>query len=99
MSSQIQIYMHGISVGDQLSIDRKKLTWDYNSSASILSLIIIENSHLSHNQSDAYLIQQCFTLNPLHRKIIMHILHTVLYPFLMVLTWRIYSTIKSFSGG
>ena len=61
MSSQIQIYMHGISVGDQLSIDRKKLTWDYNSSASILSLIIIENSHLSLNQSDAYLIQQCFT--------------------------------------
>ena len=61
MSSQIQIYIHGISVGDQLSIDCKKLSWDYNSFVSILSLTIIENSHLSLNQSDAYLIKQCFT--------------------------------------
>ena len=37
-------------------------------------------------------------LNLLHPNISMHILHTVLYTFLMVLTRRIYLKIKSFFG-
>ena len=36
-------------------------------------------------------------LNPLHPKIIMHILHTVFYTFPKVLTRRICLIIKSFS--
>ena len=35
-------------------------------------------------------------LNPLHPNISMHILHTVLYTFPMVLTWRMCLTIKIF---
>ena len=34
--------------------------------------------------------------NPLHPNISMHILHTVLYTFPRVLTWRICLTVKSF---
>ena len=36
--------------------------------------------------------------NPLHPNISVHILHTVLYTFPKVLTWRICLTIKSFSS-
>ena len=39
--------------------------------------------------------QGTLILNPLYPNIIMHILHTVLYTFLMVLTRRIYLKIKS----
>ena len=45
---------------------------------------------VTHEQQPGYF------LNPLHPNINMHILHTVLYTFLVVLTRRIYLKIKSF---
>ena len=39
--------------------------------------------------------QRRFAINPLHLKISMHILHTVLYTFPEALTRRIYQKIKS----
>ena len=63
----------------------------------------INNDHLSFNTDllqqyffmKTLIVHEALFLNPLHPKVSMHILHTVLFTFPKVLTRRISSTIKS----